>query len=149
MFLWLFFFFKLYHQSLFSFVSALSISVCFNRLSIVDIHKFILPISLCHTHAFLKSVSKLLSVFHPPTFLDQCNTVEIYSSLVFYSLVFLVVLSRSLHKSVVISIVILTNILIFNSLYSSYTSEHLFCQLEPHRLLSLKVSKVPFRFCFF
>ena len=40
---------------------------------------------------------------------------------------FLVVLSRSLHKSVVIYIVILTNILILNSLYFSYTFEHL-CQ---------------------
>ena len=146
MFLWLFS--TLYHQSLFSFIFALSISVYLNQLSIVEIYKLNLSISSCHPQAFFKFVLKLVSLFHPPTFLDQCKTVDIYPSLAFHFLVFPVVLSRSSHKSVVISIVILRNILIFNSLYFSYTSEHLFGQLEPHRLSSLKVSKVLFRFCF-
>ena len=138
----------LYHQSFFSFIFAFSISFYLNRLSIVDIYKLNLSISSCHPQAFLKSLLKLFSLFHPPTFLDMCNTVDIYSSLVFQFLLLPVVLSRSLHKSIVISVVILTNILIFNSLYFSYTFEHLFRQLEPHRFSSLKVSKVLFRFCF-
>ena len=58
-----------------------SISFDRNRLSIIGTHRFNLDNPLYHHQASLKSLLKSFSLFHPPTFLDLCNTVEICSSL--------------------------------------------------------------------